>query len=108
GRISVTGKNGIGMYTSAGTVINDGDVIIGSNGVGIYGETYPEPNDNDVLNNSFFTVKNNKNIVAVAGEKAVGIYLNNNAPAGKTGTGTVNLGTASNIDMRASRGGVGL
>jgi hypothetical protein len=107
GNIKLNGENGIGMYSTGGTLENSGNISIGNKGVGIYAESYPVPNDN-MSNNSSFDVSNSGKITAFSGEKAIGIYVNENSSGGNFGYGSLTLVTGSDIDVSASKGGVGI
>lgn len=95
------------MYIKSGTVTNDGEIIIGDSGVGIYGETYLEPSDNP-SNSSSININNTGKITATAGNKAIGIYGNQNAVAGTNSSGNISLFTGTEIDTSSSKGGVGI
>ena len=107
GALNLNGESSIGMYTTAGTVRNSSEINIGNNGVGIYAETYPEPNDYTTSYASF-DVYNSGKITASSGEKAIGIYVNENSSGGYYGQGTLYLEDGSDIDVSASKGGVGI
>ena len=107
GILNLTGENSIGMYTTAGSVINRGEINVGSSGVGIYAETYPVPDDNTVTN-SYFDVSNSGKITASSGEKAIGIYINQNSSGVNSGYGILYLEPGTDIDVSASKGGIGI
>ena len=108
GKISAIGDKSTGMYIKSGTVTNDGEIIIGDSGVGIYGETYLEPSDNPSNSSSSININNTGKITATAGNKAIGIYGNQNAVAGTNSSGNISLFTGTEIDMSSSKGGVGI
>ncbi|MCP1224737.1 autotransporter domain-containing protein [Sebaldella sp. S0638] len=107
GILNLNGETGIGMYTTGGTARNDGEINIGNNGVGIYAESYPVPDDGSTSYSSF-TVYNSGKITAASGEKAIGIYVNENSSGGTYGSGTLALEGGTDIDVSASKGGVGI
>jgi hypothetical protein len=107
GNIKLNGENGIGMYGTGGNIENSGNISIGNKGVGIYAETFSVPNDS-MITNSVFNVSSSGKITASSGEKAIGIYVNENSSGGNTGSGSLILGTGSDIDVSASKGGVGI
>ena len=107
GIINLSGKNSIGMYTTAGIATNTGEINIGNGGVGIYAESYPVPNDS-TSNYLSFSINNSGKITASSGEKAIGIYANENSSGGNYGSGNLSLTEGTDIDVSASKGGVGI
>jgi hypothetical protein len=105
GLIDMSGNSGTGLFSTAGNISNTGEVRIGNHGTGIYSETYVNSSDNP-YNSTQAVINNYGKITADAGEKAVGIYGNNNAVSG--GSSSINLGDNSHIDVSASKGGTGI
>ena len=106
GIIKATGISSIGMYAVTGTAENSGEINIGSKGIGIYGETYLDSTENPFGSTSVSVIHSGE-IKASAGEKAVGIYVNQNAESGTTGTANMDV-SGGKIDVSLSKDGVGI
>ncbi|MBP9477726.1 MAG: autotransporter domain-containing protein [Sebaldella sp.] len=107
GFIEMSGNNGIGLFTTAGNAYNLGEIKIGNKGIGIYSETYVDPSD-DPYNSTYAGIGNYGKITANTGSASIGIYGNNNAAAGSNSYSSINIGDNSDIDVSASKGGIGI
>ena len=107
GLINTSGNSSTGIFTTAGYIYNNGEIKIGNQGIGIYSETYVDPSDNP-YNYLFANVVNNGKITAGAGNKAIGIYAVENSLPGSGAYSYVGFGNGSDIDMSASKGGIGV
>ena len=106
GIINISGTSGTGIYAVTGQAENTGEISIGNKGTGIYGETLLSPEENP-SGISSVSISNSGKITASSGEKAVGIFINQNAMTGTTGTASLNL-SGGNINVSASKNGVGV
>ncbi|WP_435307854.1 autotransporter domain-containing protein [Sebaldella termitidis] len=109
GLLNLNGENSVGVFTVGGSLNNIGEINIGNKGVGIYAQA--DINTEYPLFSSI-QISNSGRITASEGENSIGIYLNDNVvnihddyfAEGRLLT----LNSGSNIDVSASKGGVGI
>ncbi len=100
------GSNSVGMYGANGSeTANEGLIELGAGSVGMYGRNYFDGVTNAVTlgyGNDKINIENRKDIKTVVGGvigDVFGIYADNSLT---TGDSTVNLDSASNIDLKGT------
>ena len=106
GIINISGNSGTGIYAVTGQAENSGEIFIGNKGIGMYAETLLSPAENPTSSSSV-SISNSGKITALSGEKAVGIFVNQNALTGTTGTASLDLSDGE-INVSASESGIGV
>ncbi len=108
GIISSTGNGSIGLFGENGAVIkNTSQITIADNGVGIYGISHQDPALVPAYGGGKINITNTGTIQSNPGQRAIGIYAENNRTGGTVADSYINLANGK-INLQNSEGAIAL